>query len=377
MGERRRKYTKRRLLARLLIFALLAGILPYRGMSVSKVAETSASAKEKSSASRSAHKLNNPSTTSDGVTTWDCVWFGNYWQNDTNGDGTADKNDGKDPIKWRVLSVNDDDAFLLADTNLDVQKYNDTYTSVTWETCTMRMWLNSVFLNNAFNASEQAVIQNTTVVNEDNPSHDTEGGNDTTDKVYLLSISEAMNPSYGFTSTTDSTDTREAVNTAYVAAGGEIKSSRMNSAGGTNMWWLRSPGLDSSLVSYVYDTAHVSEPGGYVSGDNVAVRPALHLDLSATSSWSYAGTVVSDGGEKSLKLSSIKCRRGSKMISGKVSVSKATVKIKIGKKAWKKAKVKGKKFTLKLSLGLKKETKIMIKVTKKGYKSLVKTNKVK
>lgn len=31
--------------------------------------------------------LSNPRIDSDGVTTWDCVYFGNYWQNDTNGDG--------------------------------------------------------------------------------------------------------------------------------------------------------------------------------------------------------------------------------------------------------------------------------------------------
>lgn len=43
--------------------------------------------------------VSNP-TISNGVTTWDCVYFGNYWQNDTNGDGTADQQDDKEPIKW-------------------------------------------------------------------------------------------------------------------------------------------------------------------------------------------------------------------------------------------------------------------------------------
>ena len=39
----------------------------------------------------SGYKLNNPTTNSNGVSTWDCIYFGNYWQDDTNGDGTADK----------------------------------------------------------------------------------------------------------------------------------------------------------------------------------------------------------------------------------------------------------------------------------------------
>lgn len=45
------------------------------------------------------------------VTTWDCIYFGNYWQNDTNGDGVADQNDNKEPIKWRVLQISGNDAF--------------------------------------------------------------------------------------------------------------------------------------------------------------------------------------------------------------------------------------------------------------------------
>lgn len=76
------------------------------------------------------HTLSNPRV-KNGVTTWDCVWFGNYWQSDTNGDGKANQNDNKEPIKWRVLSVDGDDAFLLSDYNLDCKKYNETYTKVT------------------------------------------------------------------------------------------------------------------------------------------------------------------------------------------------------------------------------------------------------
>ena len=54
--------------------------------------------------------MNNPRTDNERVTTWDCIWFGNYWQEDTNGDGIADKSDDKTPIKWRVLSVENDDG---------------------------------------------------------------------------------------------------------------------------------------------------------------------------------------------------------------------------------------------------------------------------
>lgn len=79
---------------------------------------------------------------------------------------------------------------------------------------------------------------------------------------------------------------------------------------------------------------------------------------------------------KTMKLSGVKAKKGAKKITGKVSVKKATVKIKVGKKKYKKAKVSGKNFTLKTSK-LKKKTKVTIKVTKSGYKTLTKTYKVK
>lgn len=54
--------------------------------------------------------VKNPRIDSKGVTAWDCIYFGHYWKNDTNGDGIADQRDEKEPVKWRVLSVNNDEA---------------------------------------------------------------------------------------------------------------------------------------------------------------------------------------------------------------------------------------------------------------------------
>lgn len=126
------KSKRKQRLAVLVVCALLTSVFPVGNPVTGKAAyETGGSG----------YGLNNP-VTNGGVVTWDCVWLGNYWQEDTNGDGRADQNDLKQPIKWRVLSVNGNDAILLADKNLDVQRYNDTYTSVTWETSTIRSWLN-------------------------------------------------------------------------------------------------------------------------------------------------------------------------------------------------------------------------------------------
>lgn len=139
--------------------------------------------------------VNNP-IVADGYTTWDCVYFGNYWQSDTNRDGTADRKDDKQPIKWRVLLVDGDDAFLLADKNLDNQIYHTTESYVSWETCYLREWLNYAFLYAAFSTEEQNAIRLTSVYTP--PQYSYEKACTTEDYVYLLSLDEVQNPAYGF-----------------------------------------------------------------------------------------------------------------------------------------------------------------------------------
>lgn len=278
---------------------LVAGLLPAHSiaaeMSETKIGETA----------QVDYGLDNPRV-DQGVTTWDCIYFGNYWQEDTDGDGNADKNDDKTPIKWRVLSVEGDDAFLMADKNLDCQSYNSQCWQITWENCTMRSWLNGYgavenkvemdysgngFLDNAFTESERQAIKTTDVVNNDNPDYGTAGGNDTVDQIYLLSLDELTNPAYGFISSTGNTDTRQAVNTAYTAGGGEIGGSTQ-SEGRADYWWSRSPGKNSSAATLVHTDGQISDIY-LVNYVQMVVRPVLHLNLAdSRESWSSAGTVA-------------------------------------------------------------------------------------
>ena len=194
-----------------------------------------------SAPAKAAVSLQNPTTNGNGVTTWDCIYFGNYYQSNSS---------TKEPIKWQVLSVHGNDAFLLADQNLDAKPYNEEDTDVTWATCTLRTWLNGTFLNTAFTSAEQAAIKNTTVVNDDNPYYDTEGGENTTDKVYLLSIAEASNTAYGFNGEFNTrSETRMAKNTVYAKERGAWTSTSTEYEGNGD-WWLRSPGNSSACLLY-------------------------------------------------------------------------------------------------------------------------------
>lgn len=150
----------------------------------------------------------------------DNVFFGNYFQSNRT---------TKDPVKWRVLSNAGGQLFLLSDQNLEVFQYHTERENVTWETCTMRSWLNGYdaaytddnFLDAAFSDREQAAIAVTNVINYDNEEYDpgsgnfTDGGNDTTDRVFLLSIMDLYNRVYFPPKTSDLS-----TNTVYVADGG-------------------------------------------------------------------------------------------------------------------------------------------------------------
>lgn len=226
--------------------------------------------------------LSNP-LVRNGKTTWDCIWFGNYHQSDQTG-GI------KDPIKWRVLSVNENDAFLIADQNLEVKRFNEENTNVTWENCTLRSWLNKDFINTAFNSKEQDAILSTRI-----PQEIFRGGEySAIDKIYLLSLEEIRNTAYGFPSHDHASDTRVSTNTPYVASKAYMNDSEMG-----DWWWLRSSGIDDNKASAIDDGGSIYSHGEHVRNNSSAVRPALHLNLSASHVWSYAGTVSSEmAGEK-------------------------------------------------------------------------------
>lgn len=243
--------------------------------------------------------INNPRIGADGSVTWDKVKFGRYKQ-------SAEFE--YEPIKWRILSVDkDNNALLLADKGLDCKPYNEngvekvnedgeSYTdySCTWETSTLRSWLNDDFYKEAFTEAEQVEIKQVTVKNDDNPSYGTEGGNDTTDKVYLLSIEEASNSAYGFDSTFDMySKTRKCMITNYAYINGAYQSDSTGHAG-NGSWWLRSAGEYYGQAASVGAGGYGSYEGQYVEERDYTIRPALQINLSS-SLVTDAGEVASDG----------------------------------------------------------------------------------
>ena len=203
--------------------------------------------------------------------------------------------DGEDmtPIEWLVLARNGNKALLISRYGLDAQPYNADYTSVTWETCTLRTWLNGTFYNKAFSSAEQAAILTTNVDNSKNQCYSgwsTSGGNNTQDKVFLLSYAEA-NKYFGVeywknTGARDNVKSRVAPTPYAIAQGAYTSSSNMTADSNVaGWWWLRSPGSYQSSAAYVSPNGSLRDHN--VDSGSASVRPALWVNIEALGATSF------------------------------------------------------------------------------------------
>ena len=191
------------------------------------------------------------------------VKFGRYMQDRSGADA---------PIEWLVLELTPYRALLISKYALDCKPYNTSKAEVTWESCTLRKWLNEDFFNAAFSDGEKAMIPTVTVSADENPDYDTDPGNVTQDRVFLLSITEANR--YFKTA-----EERMCVPTAYAKAHGAYTSSDYTKGGAaTCWWWLRSPG-DFLVDTRVSNAGDVVSFGLFVDRDGGGVRPAMWIEL--------------------------------------------------------------------------------------------------
>lgn len=191
----------------------------------------------------------------------DVISFGKYeMDNDTS--------NGADSISWLVIDENDSGILVISKYCLTYQETSDGYD--TWETSVAREWLNNTFYNDAFAADEKAKIKKSTITNTDNPDTGIDGGNDTTDNLFLLSIDEVNKY---FTTKEE----RIAYGTLHVQ---EL----VDEGDGAFNWWLRTPGKrnvvwsgESIYQSYVGSNGFVYTEGSSTAVYNGGIRPAMWI----------------------------------------------------------------------------------------------------
>ncbi len=205
------------------------------------------------------------------------VTLGTYPQS-ANGDDLT-------PIEWRVLARDGNKALLISRYGLDVQPYNSEKTDVTWETCTLRTWLNNTFFNKAFTSAEQATILTTTVYNfwtEGNTEWESGGGNTTQDRIFLLSYEEAnqyLQVKYR-QGIGDNNRASRVTPTEYALARGAYTQDYKTPEGAdAGWWWLRSPGREQRHAAIVSHNGFLSY--SVVSSTSGLIRPAVWINIES------------------------------------------------------------------------------------------------
>lgn len=197
------------------------------------------------------------------------VTFGVYPQTTEGNDNT--------PIEWLVLAREGNRILLISRYGLDVRLYNKMYKSSTWESCSLRKWLNNEFLSTAFSEKEKKVILLTDVDNskvQGYSEYDTDGGNNTQDYIFLLSYHEAFDIYFL------DDKARICAPTDYAVANGAL-TSKISQVDGrpAGWWWLRSPGDLQIRAADVLDSGFRCSHG--VDFASIVVRPVLWLDLDS------------------------------------------------------------------------------------------------
>ncbi len=180
------------------------------------------------------------------------IKFGSYYQN-------SEVN--KEPLEWIVLDKDGNKMLLVSRYVIDFRALNEKLEATTWEHCTLRKWLINDFYKLAFSTQEQKHIFTTKIKNLDDRFSNTNGGNKTYDKVFLLSLEEVEKylKEYKCQATPFANQKNEFANKEYA------------------YWWLRSVGQQQYSAYNIANNGKVMQRA--VHCDYYGIRPAIWVDL--------------------------------------------------------------------------------------------------
>lgn len=153
--------------------------------------------------------------------------------------------------KWIVLDKKEKGEAVCI-MKLDGEKkllYHPREEKVNWETCDIRTFLNTEYLQKHFTASEQAIIRITDVSAAENAAYPVNAGNATKDKVFILSSKEAK------------------------------KYKKILDGRGNNMR-LRTPGKEAITTEFVSGLGEVVEYGYPVNKPGALIHPAMWVTVN-------------------------------------------------------------------------------------------------
>ena len=182
----------------------------------------------------------------------DVITFGRYEQNNK-------REDGMEPIEWKVLTVENGQALLLSTIVLDAMPFNTGGTN-SWDVSSLREWIQGKFIMEAFTYAEQGVIKK--VSHKAAP----QDAYPDTDTIFILSREEIQRylpyPS----------------DRQFAASSFAISHNVYRGENGLACWWTRT--FFAKGIAYnVWSNGDIDH-GDNVTANDGGVLPALWIDIN-------------------------------------------------------------------------------------------------
>lgn len=161
--------------------------------------------------------------------------------------------DGAEPVEWIILYREGDYLLMMADKILECKQYNKTWTATNWEQSSVRLYLNSEFLNGFTNEEKSMLLTGMNGV---------EIGVE--DKVFLFNAEEAGKYCG-----------------EHICSGVTEQGTALGvwtDDAGNAWWWLRDCMNDSAQL--VRNDGSVEKDGYFVNYGHAGIRPVIRISIS-------------------------------------------------------------------------------------------------
>ena len=182
---------------------------------------------------------------------------------------------------WRILEVKEDKALVLSDKILTAQSYHASDAApTTWEESNIRRYLNETFYEETFSEQEKVLIVETLILDRDNPWYGMSSGNETTDKLFLLSIDEVLH----YLGDSGGLENRQN-GISYISDEFSEQRLAQTQEGESAGWWLRSPGIhyvgceDAHTCAAIVSAKGSLNIQGEFLNNSAGIRPAMWIIL--------------------------------------------------------------------------------------------------
>lgn len=191
------------------------------------------------------------------------------------------------PYNWRVLDIQNNTALIITEEIIEQRSYHDAYKDITWANCSLRKYLNGEFYDK-FTIAEKSKIVLVLNKNLDNDWYGSKGGEDTEDRIFLLSIEEVVCKYFGDSS---SRLYNKGKNQRYwferKDENNHRRIARLKDKGQIWWWWLRSPGRVNIKAAYIHGDGNIGIQGNNILKGNISdgrctggIRPALWFRIN-------------------------------------------------------------------------------------------------